>query len=485
MMLLKELIKEIENLDVRGSTNIKVNNVTKNSSEIKPGDLFVAIKGSKSDGHDFINDAIIKGAKCILCEKIIDVEDDNLTFVITKCSKEAYSRVCSNFFDNPSNKLKLVGITGTNGKTTSSNLLYQMFTINNIKSGLISTNEIIIGSDKFETSLTTPDSYDLNFYLNKMVSYGISFCFMEVSSHAIDQRRISGLNFDLAIFTNITHDHLNYHKTFKNYLNVKKRFFDDLVKDSISLINVDDKNANYIVQNTISKVYRLSLLKDADYKLKIIENSFTGLMIKVDNELINTQLIGKFNAYNLLTVLSASKLLNLERKKILVGLSMLKNPDGRFDVVKMNKIIGIVDYAHTPDALLNVLETISDIKNNENSIITVVGCGGGRDKEKRLKMGRIASKYSNKVIFTSDNPRDEDPKLIIDDMILGVDDEDKNKVINIVDRKKAIERASKIVKPNDILLIAGKGHENYQIIKSKKIEFNDKNILKETLKMAV
>ena len=484
-MLLKELIKEIENLDIKGSTDIKVNNVSKNSNEIKPGDLFVAIKGSKSDGHDFINDAIIKGAKCILCEKIIDVKDDNLTFVITKCSKEAYSRVCSNFFDNPSNKLKLVGITGTNGKTTSSNLLYQMFTINNIKSGLISTNEIIIGSDKFETSLTTPDSYDLNFYLNKMVSYGISFCFMEVSSHAIDQRRISGLNFDLAIFTNITHDHLNYHKTFKNYLNVKKRFFDDLVKDSISLINVDDKNANYIVQNTISKVYRLSLLKDADYKLKIIENSFTGLMIKVDNELINTQLIGKFNAYNLLTVLSASKLLNLERKKILVGLSMLKNPDGRFDVVQMNKIIGIVDYAHTPDALLNVLETISDIKNNENSIITVVGCGGGRDKEKRLKMGRIASKYSNKVIFTSDNPRDEDPKLIIDDMILGVDDEDKKKVINIVDRKKAIERASKIVKPNDILLIAGKGHENYQIIKSKKIEFNDKNILKETLKMAV
>ena len=484
-MLLKELIKEIENLDVRGSTNIKVNNVSKNSSEIKPGDLFVAIKGSKSDGHDFINDAIIKGAKCILCEKIIDVEDDNLTFVITKCSKETYSRVCSKFFDNPSNKLKLIGITGTNGKTTSSNLLYQMFTINNIKSGLISTNEIIIGSDKFETSLTTPDSYDLNFYLNKMVSNGIRFCFMEVSSHAIDQRRISGLNFDLAIFTNITHDHLNYHKTFKNYLNVKKRFFDDLVKDSISLINVDDKNANYIVQNTISKVYRLSLLKDADYKLKIIENSFTGLMIKVDNELINTQLIGKFNAYNLLTVLSASKLLNLESKKILVGLSMLKNPDGRFDVVQMNKIIGIVDYAHTPDALLKVLETISDIKNNENSIITVVGCGGGRDKEKRFKMGRIASKYSNKVIFTSDNPRDEDPKLIIDDMILGVDDEDKKKVINIVDRKKAIEMASKIVKPNDILLIAGKGHENYQIIKSKKIEFNDKNILKETLKMAV
>lgn len=484
-MLLKELIKGIENLDVRGSTNIKVNNVSKNSNEIKRGDLFVAIKGSKADGHDFINDAIIKGAKCILCEKIIDVEDDNLTFVLTKCSKETYSRVCSNFFDNPSNKLKLIGITGTNGKTTSSNLLYQMFTINNIKSGLISTNEIIIGSDKFETSLTTPDSYDLNFYLNKMVSNGIRFCFMEVSSHAIDQRRISGLNFDLAIFTNITHDHLNYHKTFKNYLNVKKRFFDDLVKDSISLINVDDKNANYIVQNTISKVYRLSLLKDADYKLKIIENSFTGLMIKVDNELINTQLIGKFNAYNLLTVLSASKLLNLESKKILVGLSMLKNPDGRFDVVQMNKIIGIVDYAHTPDALLNVLETISDIKNNENSIITVVGCGGGRDKEKRFKMGRIASKYSNKVIFTSDNPRDEDPKLIIDDMILGVDDEDKKKVINIVDRKKAIERASKIVKPNDILLIAGKGHENYQIIKSKKIEFNDKNILKETLKMAV
>ena len=308
---------------------------------------------------------------------------------------------------------------------------------------------------------------------------------MEVSSHSIDQRRIYGLKFDLAIFTNITHDHLNYHKTFKNYLNVKKRFFDDLDKDSISLINLDDKNANYIVQNTISKVSRLSLKKDADYRLKIIENSFMGLIIKVENQLINTQLIGKFNAYNLLTVFSASKLLNLGTKKIFLGLSMLKNPEGRFDVIHINKIVGIVDYAHSPDALLNVLETISEIKNEENSIITVVGCGGGRDKEKRFKMGKIASKLSDSVIFTTDNPRDEDPQLIIDDMILGVDEKDKNKIMNIVDRKEAIVEASKIVKPNDILLVAGKGHENYQIIRSTKVKFNDKNILKETLKMAV
>jgi UDP-N-acetylmuramoyl-L-alanyl-D-glutamate--2,6-diaminopimelate ligase len=258
-----------------------------------------------------------------------------------------------------------------------------------------------------------------------------------------------------------------------------------LDKDSISLINLDDKNANYVVQNTISKVSRLSLKKDADYRLKIIENSFMGLIIKVEDQLINTQLIGKFNAYNLLTVFSASKLLNLDTKKIFLGLSMLKNPEGRFDVIHINKIVGIVDYAHSPDALLNVLETISEIKNKENSIITVVGCGGGRDKEKRFKMGKIASKLSSRVIFTSDNPRDENPEIIIDDMVLGVDEKDKNKIMNIVDRKEAIIEASKIVKPNDILLIAGKGHENYQIIGSKKVKFNDKNILKETLKMAV
>ena len=484
-MELKELIKKIEGLEVIGNDDIQIAGVKKNSKDIKPSDLFVAINGVYIDGHNFIKDAISKGAKCVVCEKDNDIKNDDVTFVITKCSKETYSKVCSNFFDNPSTKLKLIGITGTNGKTSSSNLLYQMFSLNNIKSGLISTNEIIINSNKFQTNLTTPDSYDLNFYLNKMVSEDVRFCFMEVSSHSIDQRRIYGLKFDLAIFTNITHDHLNYHKTFKNYLNVKKRFFDDLDKDSISLINLDDKNANYVVQNTISKVSRLSLKKDADYRLKIIENSFMGLIIKVEDQLINTQLIGKFNAYNLLTVFSASKLLNLDTKKIFLGLSMLKNPEGRFDVVYINKIVGIIDYAHSPDALLNVLETISEIKNKENSIITVVGCGGGRDKEKRFKMGKIASKLSDRVIFTSDNPRDEDPEIIMDDMVLGVDEKDKNKIMNIVDRKEAIIEASKIVKPNDILLIAGKGHENYQIIGSKKVKFNDKNILKETLKMAV
>ena len=484
-MELKELIKKIEGLEVIGNDDIQIADVKKNSKDIKPRDLFVAINGVNIDGHNFIKDAISKGAKCVVCEKDNDIKNDDVTFVITKSSKETYSKVCSNFFDNPSTKLKLIGITGTNGKTSSSNLLYQMFSLNNIKSGLISTNEIIINSNKFQTNLTTPDSYDLNFYLNKMVSEDVRFCFMEVSSHSIDQRRIYGLKFDLAIFTNITHDHLNYHKTFKNYLNVKKRFFDDLDKDSISLINLDDKNANYVVQNTISKVSRLSLKKDADYRLKIIENSFMGLIIKVEDQLINTQLIGKFNAYNLLTVFSASKLLNLDTKKIFLGLSMLKNPEGRFDVVYINKIVGIVDYAHSPDALLNVLETISEIKNKENSIITVVGCGGGRDKEKRFKMGKIASRLSSRVIFTSDNPRDEDPEIIMDDMVLGVDEKDKNKIMNIVDRKEAIIEASKIVKPNDILLIAGKGHENYQIIGSKKVKFNDKNILKETLKMAV
>ena len=484
-MQLTELIKNIEFTDIRGNDDIEINKVSKNSNEIADGDLFVAIEGSNFDGHDFIIDAIEKGAKCILCEKNEYLVNDEITYVFTNCTKEAYAKVCSNYFDNPSKKLNLVGITGTNGKTTTANLLYQMFSINKIKSGLISTNEIIVNSETYKTKLTTPDSFDLNFYLDKMVDRGVRYCFMEVSSHSIDQRRIAGLKFELAIFTNITHDHLNYHKTFKNYLNVKKRFFDDLDKDCMSLINLDDKNAKYISQNTDSKVFGLSIINNGDFKLKIIENSFSGLLIKVDDKLINTQLIGKFNAYNLLTVLSASKLLGLENKKIFIGLSMLKNPEGRFDVIKINEVIGIVDYAHSPDALMNVLETIANIKQKENSIVTVVGCGGGRDKEKRFKMGKIASKLSHKVIFTSDNPRDEDPKLIIEDMLKGVEKEDRTKVIYELDRKEAIVKASKIVKPKDILLVAGKGHEDFQIIKSEKIKFNDKDILKETLKMAV
>ena len=484
-MQLNELIKNIKLIEIKGNKQVEINNISKNSNQISFGDLFVAIEGLNFDGHDFISEAIDRGAKCILCEKNNFTNNDEITYIFTECSRESYAVVCSNYFGNPSKKLKLIGITGTNGKTTSANLLFQMFNINKIKSGLISTNEIIVNSKNYQTKLTTPDPFDINFYLNKMVVDGVRFCFMEVSSHSIHQKRIAGLSFQLAIFTNITHDHLNYHKTFKNYLDTKKSFFDNLGKDSISLINLDDKNAKYIIQNTASKVFGLSLLNDADFKLKIIENSFSGLLIKVDNKLINTQLIGKFNAYNLLTVLSASKLLALENKKIFVGLSMLKNPNGRFDVIKINDVIGIVDYAHSPDALLNVLETISNLKQKNNSIITVVGCGGGRDKDKRFKMGKIASKLSQKVIFTSDNPRNEDPKSIIDDMLVGVDEDDMSKVVYEIDRKKAIIKASKIAKPKDILLVAGKGHENYQIIKSKKIKFNDKDILKETLKMAV
>ena len=360
-----------------------------------------------------------------------------------------------------------------------------MFNLNRLKCGLISTKKIIVGSKEYDTNLTTPDSYDLNYYLNEMIKTDIKYCFMEVSSHSIDQRRISGLKYELAIFTNITHDHLNYHKNFKNYLNVKKKFFDDLDNNAHSLINSDDKNSKYIIQNTKSKVHTYSISKNADFKLKVVENSFDGLILKIEGIEVNTKLIGKFNAYNLLTVFSASKILKINTEKILISMSLLKNPEGRFDVIIKNKIIGIVDYAHTPDALLNVLETIVKIKQNENSIITVVGCGGGRDRVKRLKMGSIASRLSQKVIFTSDNPRDEDPKSIIDDMIAGVDDADKSKILNIIDRKEAIVKASKVAKPNDILLVAGKGHEKYQIIKSKKIRFNDKEILTQTLKMAV
>ena len=484
-MELKKLVQNIRDIEIIGTSDLNIKKISNKSNEVKPGDLFIAIKGEKFDGHNYIKNVIKKGVQCIVCEVIPETKTKNITFIKTKSSKDTYSRICCNFFDNPSNKLNLVGTTGTNGKTTCSTLLYQMFSLNNIKSALISTNEIIINSKSYKTNLTTPDSYDLNYFLNEMVKNEVKFCFMEVSSHSIDQRRISGLKFSLGVFTNISHDHLNYHKTFKNYLNVKKEFFDCLGKESRSLINIDDKNSNYIIQNTKSKVYKMSLKTDADYKLKILENSFNGLVIKIDDKEINTQLIGRFNAYNLLTVFSTAKIFNLDFDEILIKMSMLKNPNGRFDVIIENGIIGIIDYAHSPDALLNVLETIIEIKHKENSIITVVGCGGGRDKEKRLKMGRIASKYSNTVIFTSDNPRDEEPESIIDDMICGVDIEDQSKVINIVDRKEAIIKASKIAKQDDILLLAGKGHEDYQIIKSKKIKFNDKEVLTKTLKIAV
>ena len=485
MIQLTELIKNIDDLEIFGSNQIAVNNVSNNSKKIKSGDIYIAIKGSNFDGHDFIDDAIKEGAVCIICEVYPLIRLEDITYIITKSSKETYSRICSNYFDNPSHKLKLIGITGTNGKTSCTSLMHQMFNLNGLKCGLISTNKIIIGSKKYDTNLTTPDSYDLNYYLNEMIKTDIKYCFMEVSSHSIDQRRISGLKYELAIFTNITHDHLNYHKNFKNYLNVKKKFFDDLDNNAHSLINSDDKNSKYIIQNTKSKVHTYSISKNADFKLKVVENSFDGLVLKIEGIEVNTKLIGKFNAYNLLTVFSVSKILKINTEKILISMSLLKNPEGRFDVIIKNKIIGIVDYAHTPDALLNVLETIVKIKQNENSIITVVGCGGGRDRVKRLKMGSIASRLSQKVIFTSDNPRDEDPKSIIDDMIAGVDDADKSKILNIVDRKEAIVKASKVAKPNDILLVAGKGHEKYQIIKSKKIRFNDKEILTQTLKMAV
>ena len=484
-MKLIQLIKNINDLEVIGDNNINIKKISKNSNEVESVDLFIAIKGVKYDGHDFITDVIKKGVKCIVCEEIPLLKNKNITFIKTKSSKDTYSKICCNFFNNPSTKLNLIGVTGTNGKTSSTTLLYEMFSLNNILSGLISTNKIVIKSKHYKTNLTTPDAYDLNFFLNEMVKMKVKFCFMEVSSHSIDQYRISGLTFSLGVFTNISHDHLNYHKSFKNYLNVKKRFFDYLGKESNSLINKDDKNSNYIIQNTKSKVFEMSLKMDADFKLKILENSFNGLILKINNKEVSTKLIGRFNAYNLLTVYSVSKLYNIDFDEILVKMSMLKNPNGRFDVIIENQVIGIIDYAHTPDALLNVLETINEIKNKDNSIITVVGCGGGRDKLKRLKMGKIASKLSSTVIFTSDNPRDEEPESIINDMICGVEKEDKSKVISIVDRNEAIIKASNIANPNDVLLVAGKGHEDYQIIKSKKIKFNDKEILIKNLKIAV
>ena len=360
MIQLTELIKNIDDLEIFGSNQIAVNNVSNNSKKIKSGDIYIAIKGSNFDGHDFIDDAIKEGAVCIICEVYPLSKLENITYIITKSSKETYSRICSNYFDNPSHKLKLIGITGTNGKTSCTSLMHQMFNLNGLKCGLISTNKIIVGSKEYDTNLTTPDSYDLNYYLNEMIKTDIKYCFMEVSSHSIDQRRISGLKYELAIFTNITHDHLNYHKNFKNYLNVKKKFFDDLDNNANSLINSDDKNSKYIIQNTKSKVHTYSISKNADFKLKIVENSFEGLTLRIGGIEVNTKLIGKFNAYNLLTAYAVAKCLGQDELSILTILSSIKAPQGRFEYfVSDHKITAVIDYAHTPDALKICLLNLS------------------------------------------------------------------------------------------------------------------------------
>jgi UDP-N-acetylmuramoyl-L-alanyl-D-glutamate--2,6-diaminopimelate ligase len=447
---------------------------------VKAGSLFVAVSGTQNDGHAFITKAIENGAIAIVCEKLPENLTDNITWINVNDSAEALGFIAANFFDNPSQKLKLVGITGTNGKTTTVTLLFRLFRALGYKCGLISTVVYCVEDKTYESTHTTPDQIVLNSLLAEMIHEGCSYCFMEVSSHSLAQKRIAGLKFTGGIFSNITHDHLDYHITFDNYIKTKKLLFDSLDKKAFALINVDDRNGKIMIQNTKAMVKTYAMRSVADFKVKVIESHFDGMQLNLDGAEVWTHLIGEFNAYNLLAVYSTAILLNQNKEEVLKHLSDFREVSGRFETIRSKSgIIAIVDYAHTPDALVNVLKTINQIRKGNEQLITVVGAGGNRDKTKRPIMAKVCTDNSDKVIITSDNPRFEKPEDIIRDMVAGVTEEHKKRMITITDRREAIKAAVMLAKPSDIILVAGKGHENYQEIKGVKHHFDDKEVLME------
>ncbi len=479
MMKIEDLLKGIEVDSITGAENKTVSGIEFDSRKVKKDFLFVAVKGYKSDGHDFISSAIASGASAIICEVFPEKTDSTICWIKTRDSALALGLAASNFYGNPSSSLKLVGVTGTNGKTTIATLLYRMFQRLGYKCGLFSTVCNYINDTELEATHTTPDPVQLNSLLSRMVEKGCDFAFLEVSSHAADQKRIAGLQFAGGIFTNLTHDHLDYHKTFENYLTAKKRFFDSLPSDSFALVNIDDRNGRVMLQNCKARHYTFSVRGMADYRCNIIEQGFGGMMLKIQGEEIWTRFIGDFNASNLLAVYAASELLGAAKKEILTILSDLHSVSGRLEIIKSGHgITGIVDYAHTPDALLNVIETINKIREGSVSLITVVGAGGDRDRTKRPKMASIAAQGSSKVILTSDNPRSEDPEKIIDEMESGITVDLKRKTLRIADRREAIKTAVMLANSGDVILIAGKGHETYQEIKCVKHHFDDREELK-------
>jgi len=480
---LKNILYKVTLNAVVGSTSIGINSIHFDSRKIYSNDVFVAILGTSSDGHDYINTAISQGAVAIICEKIPDALKDNVTYVEVDSTSRALAVMASNYYENPSENLKLIGITGTNGKTTIASLLYQLFKKAGFKVGLLSTVKIFVDNVEYQPTHTTPDSLSINKYLKEMNDEGVEFCFMEVSSHGIHQNRTEGLHFEGGIFTNLSHDHLDYHNTFAEYRDVKKSFFDELPKSAFSLANIDDKNGLVMLQNTASKKYTYALKSYADYRAQILENQLNGLFLKINDQDVWTRLIGNFNAYNILAIYGTADLLGLETVEILRLISELESVSGRFQyLISEDKITAIVDYAHTPDALKNVLETINSIRTKNEALITVVGCGGDRDKTKRSKMAHIASALSTKVIFTSDNPRSEVPEVIIEDMEAGVQPQNFKKTMSIVDRKQAIKTACQLASANDIILIAGKGHETYQEVNGVRTNFNDYEIVANFLK---
>lgn len=483
MITLKDILYKVPINSVVGSTAVAVNNVQFDSRKVALNDVFVAVPGHVVDGHDFIGKALDQGAVAIVCEQLPKALVNGVTYVQVANSNKALAVMASNYYGNPSDNLKLVGVTGTNGKTTVATLLYQLFKSAGYKVGLLSTVKVLVDDQVFKATHTTPDSITINKYLKLMNDAGVEFCFMEVSSHGIHQSRTEGLTFTGGVFTNLSHDHLDYHKTFADYRDVKKSFFDHLPSNAFALVNVDDKNGLVMLQNTKAKKYTYALKTYADFKATILENQFSGLLLKVDDSEVWTRLIGAFNAYNLLAIYATAILLGLEKVEVLRLMSKLESVSGRFQYfISDQKVTAIVDYAHTPDALKNVLETINSIRTKNETLITVVGCGGDRDKTKRPKMGHIASALSTKVIFTSDNPRTEQPEAIIEEIEQGVAPQYFNKTIAIVNRKQAIKTACQLAQPNDIILIAGKGHETYQEVNGERFDFDDFKIVREFLK---
>ncbi len=482
MKLLKDILYGVSLSAVSGSTSRMINAICFDSRKVGMDDLFIAIRGSVADGHDYIEVAIKAGANTIVCEALPDKMVNEVTYVEVKDGNQALAVMASNFYDNPSKNLKLVAVTGTNGKTTISTLLYQLFKKAGYKVGLISTIKIMVDTTTYPTSLTTPDALTINKHLFLMNEAGVEFCFMEVSSHGIHQKRTEGLVFEGAIFTNLSHDHLDYHKTFAEYRDTKKKLFDDLSRNAFALSNIDDKNGLVMLQNTQAKKHTYALKTYADYRAQILENQFSGQLLKIEDNELWTKLIGHFNAYNILAIYATADLLGLEKLEILRLLSELENVDGRFQYyISKKRITAIVDYAHTPDALKNVLDTINALRTGNENVITVVGCGGDRDKSKRPVMGHIASEMSSKAIFTSDNPRTEPPNVIIEEMEAGVETQNIKKVLSIENRKQAIKTACQLAVENDIILVAGKGHETYQETNGKRVDFDDFKIVKEVL----
>jgi len=478
MHILQDILYKVHLLEVVGATDIAVSSIAIDSRKVIKGTAFVAIKGVAQDGHDYISKAIELGAKVIVCENMPALQVDGVTYIKVANTSEAVAFMAHQFYDAPSTKIKLVGVTGTNGKTTIATLLFKLFSELGYTCGLVSTVQNQIGDQIIPATHTTPDAVSLNELLNTMVDAGCSHVFMECSSHAVHQHRITGLQFTGALFSNITHDHLDYHKTFENYIAAKKGFFDALPASAFAITNSDDKRGEVMLQNTRAKKLSYGLKSSADYKGKILENALTGLVMLVNETEVHFRLIGEFNAYNLLAVYGAAVNLGIESNTALTTLSMLAGAEGRFDYIISNKqVIGIIDYAHTPDALENVLATIKKLRKGYEQVITVVGCGGDRDKTKRPIMAQTACDLSDKVILTSDNPRTEDPALIIADMEAGLNTAAKRKYISILDRKEAIKAAVEFAKPEDIVLVAGKGHEKYQEINGVKHPFDDKAIL--------